>query len=181
MKQWVLIFIAIAIGIFGISPCLAQNGSGFSVAPSKLEITVSESGASRVYVYITSEFDGELVTGVEGVPFRVQPERISVSRDDRNRKIELTISSETDIKEGEYTGKLTFLANTGKNIVYGIKIDILIKKISGVGFVTELFDQITGKSTGGTGRNYTVIAVLVVAVLAALVIGIFVGRRFRRD
>jgi hypothetical protein len=180
MTKWVLLVAAVVMAVFAVSPCLAQDGRGFSVAPTGLEVTVPGGDGARAYIYITSEFDGELATGVEGIPFRVEPASIPVTRGDSSRKVELTVYSQPGVAEGDYAGKLTFLTGAGKNVAYGIKIDIVVKKTSGVGFVAEIFDRITGKSPG-TGRNYTVIIILAVAVVVALAVGILIGRRFRRD
>lgn len=178
--QAILVVAIVAVGSRGISPCLAQGGSGFSVAPTQLNVTISEGGSSVAYVYITSYFDGVLNTNTEGIPFRIEPESIPVSRNDRNQKTKLAILSNSDIKEGEYSGKVTFLADTGGNVLYGIKVDIVIKKVKAEGFLSKVVDNIIGTTTDTTGRKNIFVAVTTAAFLVVLVLIIYFAKKSRQ-
>jgi hypothetical protein len=172
-----IVFCASVIALFIYPQAPADSAGGFSVSPSKLEVTVSDDGSSPVSVYITSSFDGELVTGKEDIPYRIEPASVTVSSRDINRKVELTIYNDSGMEPGEYSGKLTFLAYTGTNIAYGIKVDILVKQIKGKGPAQGFFDEITGKN----GPKYLVIVIAVAAVAVALVTGILIGRRSKKS
>jgi hypothetical protein len=181
MKKWMLATIVV-VSILGTLAGPVQGSGGFSIAPSKLEVTVSENSSVPVYVYLTSSFDGELIIGKEDIPYRVEPASITVSSHDVNRKVELTIYNDTAVEAGEYPGKLTFLAYTGKNVAYGIKADILVRQVENKGSIQKLIDRITGKNDNGTtGTNYLLVAVAVIVVLAVLMVGIVIGRKSRKS
>jgi hypothetical protein len=150
----------------------AEDGRGFSVSPAKLEATVREGDTSPAYVYITSYFSGSLVVGTEGIPFRVDPESIPVNSTDRGRKVELTIHGSPSIKAGQYPGKLTFLAYAGSSVAYGVKVDITVTQ-RGSDVSPASIDRLT---EGGWGT----IVVLVATALAALLVGVLIGRRLKR-
>jgi hypothetical protein len=172
MTKWILAAIAIATCLSGISPRLVRADSGFSVAPAKLEVTVAEGESSPAYVYITSDFSGDLMIGTEGIPFRADPGSIAVNSTDRDRKVELSIHGNPSARGGEYRGKLTFLAYAGDNVAYGVKVDILVTQIGGAASSKGFIDQLTG-------RGSVTIAISVMAALAALLVGVLVGRRSR--
>jgi hypothetical protein len=174
MDKWILAAIAIGMCLSGISARSVQADSGFSVAPAKLEVTVTEGDSSLVSVYVTSDFSGDLIVGTEGIPFRVDPGSIAVNSTDRDRRVELSIQGNPSAKGGEYPGKLTFLAYAGNNVAYGVKVDILVTQIGGGGSSEGFIDQLTG-------RDSVTIAISVVAALAALLVGVVIGRRSRRN
>jgi hypothetical protein len=163
MVKAVYPLLLVAVAIFGMLPSVVLGSSGFTVAPSRLEITVPEHGSSTAYVYITSHLDGELIVGTEDIPFRVEPETIPVSSVDKNKKVELQIYGDPAVGGGKYTGKLTFLALTDENLALGIKIDVYITKISEKGFI----------------ERYIVIIAAVAAMVVAIIIGILIWRRGR--
>lgn len=173
MKKWGLAAIAIAVCLSGMSLRLAQADSGFSVAPATLEVTVTEGGTSLAYVYVTSDFSGDLTIGTEGIPFRVEPESIAVNSADHDRKVELSIHGDPSTRGGEYPGKLTFLAYAGENVAFGVKVDILVTQIGGDGSSEGFIDRLTG-------RDSVTIMISVIAALAALLVGVSIGRRTRR-
>jgi hypothetical protein len=183
MKKRILFAITGLVFICQILPGMVVADSGFSVAPARLEVTVPENGSSHVYIYIYSQFDGEIAVGTEDIPFRVEPERIAVNSTDKNKKVELIIHGDPALEAGEYAGKLTFLGLTGKNVAYGVKIDVRITQIrEPTGVVAE--SEPGGMAPGMTeteGQSYLIIVIAaVIAVLIALGIGILVGRRLRR-
>ncbi|MBN2074181.1 MAG: hypothetical protein JW762_01385 [Dehalococcoidales bacterium] len=73
-------------------------------------------------MYITSDHNGELIIGVEDLPFRIEPSTIPVKSIDEHKRVELRIFGDSSLEEGEYSGKLTFLAYSGNNIANGIKV-----------------------------------------------------------
>ena len=181
MKKWMLAVFMVAVSLLGSLAGPVQGSGGFSVAPSKLEVTVSENGSSAVYVYITSSFDGQLVIGQEDLPYRVEPASIQVSSQDINRKVELTVINDSAADTGKYSGKLTFLAYTGLNVAYGIKVDILVTQTGDKSSVQKFIDRITGKNADGTtGFNWVIITVIIIVILAVLMVGIVIGVKIRR-
>jgi len=173
MKKWIVAAVGIIVCLSCMSPRLLKADNGFSVAPAKLEVTVTEGDSSLADVYITSYFTGNLIIGTEAIPFRVDPGSIAVNSTDRDRKVELSIHGNPSTKAGEYPGKLTFLAHAGNNVAYGVKVDILITQIGGAGSSRGFIDQLTA-------RDSVTIAISVMAALAALLVGVLIGRRLRR-
>jgi hypothetical protein len=186
MRKFIFYTAVVAVAIFGMLPGIVLGSSGFTVSPARLEVTVPESDSRPAYVYITSYFDGELIVGTESIPFRVEPETIPVSSTDRYKKVELLIYGDPAVEEGEYTGKLTFLALTGKNVAFGIKVDIFITQTGEKSpikkFISRIGEQASiDKLIEATGKNYVFIIAAVVVVLVALVIGILIGRKSRNS
>jgi hypothetical protein len=174
------VFETVSLG--AASPAGGPPG-GFSIAPPALEVTLDGDESSPVYVHITSRFDGELTVGTEGVPFRVGPEKIAVGSADTDRVVELTVYDDPSVSSGEYSGKLTFLAATGSNLAFGIKLSLSVKKES-QGFVAEFLgwfgdNSTLGKIVATTGKNY-IIVVAVAGVVIALAIGVFIGRKTKK-
>ncbi len=173
----------------GASPVLAQDGGGFSVSPPRLDVTITEKGRADVDVYLTSYFEGDILIGIEGLPYQVQPESIRVTHGDVNRKITVTLVNTAGTAPGEYDGKLTFLAYVGKNVAFGIKVDIAITQLAAGQADTKTTALETADKPGETadsvpapGRSYIVYiiigAVLAVAlILTAFVLGVGIGRR----
>ena len=159
-----------AIVIFGTWSGIVLGDSGFRIAPSELELNVGENDSGTASVYITSDFNGQLITGVEDIPFHVNPGRIDVTDRDVNKKVALTLYCDRDLEEGVYAGKVTFLANTGTNVAYGIKMNVRITRTSDIDNEMSAVD---------TNNDNNVIIYAVIGVLVALVIGIFIGRKFR--
>lgn len=154
----------LGVAVLGTLPGVVLASSGFAVAPARLDVAVPERGTASAYVYITSHLDGELLIDTEGIPFRVEPESISLSNTDRNREVELLIHADPAVPGGEYTGKLTFLALGDGNLALGIKIDVSITKAGGKGFV----------------ERYIAVIGAVLGVLVVVIIGILIWRRGRR-
>ena len=168
-KEW--IFLIILTGYVCISPCTA-SATGFAVGPPSINLTVPVDGENTVVVYVTShDYNGEVVVGTENIPFRVSPEVIQLSDTDENRRIELTFCGNRSVKEETYSGKLTFLGSTEKNIVGGVKIKVAVTQVSRAGA-----GGIQGSIVNALRANSTVIFGAFV-VMVSLVIGIGIGRR----
>lgn len=103
----------------------------FMVGPSSLSISLQKGSPATASVYVTSDFDGELVVGTQGLPFAVKPARIEVSSADENREILLTLQANGPLEETHYAGAITFLAYSGDNIGYGIRVktDIIVESV----------------------------------------------------
>lgn len=81
---------------------------------------------ARAKVYITSDVTGQLIVGKENLPFRIEPSRINITKDDVNLPVELTFYGNETLEAGVYEGKVTFLAYTGGFVAVGIKIRVKI-------------------------------------------------------
>jgi hypothetical protein len=112
-------------------PLVSAAEAGFAIGPPSLKVELPADGSSKVTIFVTSEVDGELVVGSEGIPFRVEPDRIPITNGDRYREIELTLYGDESQAEGHYTGKLTFLIYTSETVAYGVKLDAEITQING--------------------------------------------------
>ena len=162
--------IAAVIVVFYAWTGPALGNGGFTVAPAEVETEIDYENGGTAYVYITSDFNGELATGIEGIPLEVQPGIIAVSDEYVNKKVELTFSGADKLKENDYTGKLTFLARTGTNIAYGVKVNI---------HVTVTGERIDARGIWAIIKDNYVIIVAVLGVVAALAVGVFIGRKTR--
>jgi hypothetical protein len=162
------IVIAVVFGV-GLGPVKADEG--IKIAPARLQIILGEDDSGTAVVYITSGFSGQLAIGTEDLPFRVEPESIAINDTDVNKKVELVLYATSGLEEREYRGKLTFLTRTGSNVAYGIKLNITI---------TVGPDQSDGRGIlGFISDNYLVI-ILIIAVMAALAVGVIIGRKYRK-
>jgi len=175
MKKCVMAALVIAVALLGMLPGMTRGESGFTVAPAEIDVTVYGDGGSTAYVYITSQFDGELIVDTEGMPYRVEPGRVRVSSTDENRKVELAVLAEPGVEAGVYTGKLTFLAYTGTNVAYGIKMAFSVTQVNEEGASGPFLD----KTIDAVADNYLII-VAVAGVLVALLTGVLIGRKWKR-
>lgn len=170
-KEWM--FLIILTVYVCISPCIA-SATGFAIGPPSINLTVPVDGDNTVVVYVTShDYNGEVVVGTENIPFRVSPEVIQLSDTDENRRIELTFYGNTSVKEETYSGKLTFLGSTEKNIVGGVKIKVAVTQISSAdagagGIQGSIVDSLRANST---------IIIGTLLVMLSLILGIGIGRR----
>ncbi|MBC2698786.1 MAG: hypothetical protein HF976_06425 [ANME-2 cluster archaeon] len=170
-KEW--IFLIILTGYVCAVP-FAASATGFAVGPPSINLTVPVDGENTIVVYVTShDYDGEVVVGTENIPLRVSPKVIQLSDTDENRRIELTFYGNRSVKEETYSGKLTFLGSTEKNIVGGVKIKVAVTQISradaGAGGIQgSIIDSLRANST-------VIIGTLLVMV--SLILGIGIGRR----
>lgn len=181
-KEWM--FLIILIVYFCIVP-YAASATGFAVGPPSINLTVPVDGENTAIVYVTShDYNGEVVVGTENIPFRVSPEVIQLSNTDENRRIELTFYGDRSVKEQTYSGKLTFLGSTEKNIIGGVKIKVAVNHTSHASNLYHStasipFDAdaggIQGSIVGSLQANSTIIWTLIVMV--SLILGIVIGRR----
>ena len=175
MKKGALVAILAVLILLLTLPSVALGSAGFAIGPPSISVTVPDDGESTAYVYVTSGFDGKIVVGTENIPFRVEPETITVSSTDQNRKVELTFYGDKSIEEWTYSGKLTFLAYTNGNVACGVKINAEVTQV--VQAQVEPAEEEAGNSfLDGIKDNYLVI-LLSLLVIVALLGGIMIGRR----
>jgi len=175
MKKSVLAAVLAILILLLASPSVALADGGFAVGPPSISVTVPADGESTAYVYITSGFDGEIVIGAEDIPFRVEPETISASSIDQNKKVELTFYGDKSIEEGTYPGKLTFLAYSDNNVAYGVKLKADVTQVGRAG------EESGGNSLFSTIKDNHVLVILSLLVVVALLVGIMIGRTIRRE
>jgi hypothetical protein len=178
MKKRVLVAVLPVLILLLAFPSIVMGDSGFTVGPPSINVTVPADGESTAHVYITSGFDGEIDVGTESIPFRVEPETISVSNTDNNRRVELTFYGDESIEEGAYSGKLTFLAHTGDNVAYGVKIKVNVTQVGN----NEQVSQVTPpreeeNSLSGTIKDNYVAVIIGILVVIALILGIMLIRK----
>ena len=88
-------------------------------------------GSNSTTVYITSDgLMGELIVGKEDLPFRIEPSRINMTRDEVNVPVEITFYGNETLEPGVYEGMVTFIAYTGGFVAVGIKIRATINLLS---------------------------------------------------
>jgi hypothetical protein len=178
MKKRVLVAVLPVFILLLAFPSIVMGDSGFTVGPPSINVTVPADGESTAHVYITSGFDGEIDVGTESIPFRVEPETISVSSTDNNRRVELTFYGDESIEEGTYSGKLTFLAHTGDNVAYGVKIKANVTQVGN----NEQVSQVTPprekeNSLSGTIKDNYIAVIIGILVVIALILGIMLIRK----
>jgi hypothetical protein len=173
-KKVFFLILAIAILSNTVGSCRAIDKSGFAVGPTQLLVTTFENSSNSTYVYITSYVDGELAVGTENLPFRIEPETISIESSDQNRKIHLTVHGNTSLSSGQYNGKLTFLFYTANNVAHGVKINTTI-----VQTVPERVPNWLDNIIDWFIRNGLVV-VAIAGVVVALTFGFFIGKKSKK-
>ncbi len=103
------------------------------IGPPSFEMDLQMDGSNSTMVYVTSDgLTGELIVGKETLPFRVDPPKVNMTRDDVNGPVELTFYGNETLEPGVYEGKVTFLAYTGGFVAMGIKIRVKINLLGEV-------------------------------------------------
>lgn len=175
MKRNIFTALLVLIIAMLMLPGVVLGADSFTVGPAALDIQLDEDGNGTTSVYVSSTFDGELVVGVEGIPVKVEPEKIKVTSNDQSRKVDLVLRGDKSFEEKPYSGKLTFLAYTGDNVAYGVKIKANVTMQP-----AEPEEEEPSKSRiTDAFRSNTLIIVLIVLVIVALAAGILIGRKRR--
>ena len=103
------------------------RAEALGIGPPSFELDLRMDGSNSTTFYITSDgLNGQLIVGMEGLPFRVDPPRVNMSKGDVNVPVELTFYGNDTLEPGVYEGKVTFLAYTGGFVAVGIKIRVKI-------------------------------------------------------
>src|SRR4030042_2577898 len=93
------------------------------IGPPSFELDLQIDGLNSTTFYVTSDgLTGELIVGREGLPFRLEPSRINMTKGEVNVPVKLTFYGNGTLEPGVYEGKVTFLAMTGGFVAVGIKI-----------------------------------------------------------
>jgi hypothetical protein len=172
MKRFLITAILACLALFLVLPCVALASDSFTVGPTSVNITTPQDGTGTVDVYITSNFDGKLIVGTENLPFTVEPKEINVTSTDQNKKVHLSLKGNASAEQGQYSGKITFLAYSGGNVAYGVKIKANVTQTAPEGVAKRIAKALQA--------NYILIIVCF-AVLAALVVVIVVRRRTKKQ
>jgi hypothetical protein len=139
---------ALVILILLIIPVSATASGGFAVGPPHIEVKVPANGNGSALVYITSQVDGQLVIGTEGIPFLVEPSTVKISSTDEYREIELRFYGNGTVKAGQYSGHITFLLYTSNTLAYGVKINADVTQIGLGGVAEHMSEYILGGIIG---------------------------------
>ena len=106
------------------------RADALGIGPPSFEMDLQMDGSNSTKFFITSDgLSGELIVGMEDLPFRIEPLRINMSSGDANTPVELTFYGNATLDPGVYEGKVTFLAMTGGNVAVGIKIKAKINLV----------------------------------------------------
>ena len=115
------------------------RAEALGIGPPSFELDLQMDGSNSTTFYITSDgLTGELIVGKEGLPFRIEPSQINMTKDDVNAAVELTFYGNETLDPGVYEGKVTFLAMTGGFVAMGIKVRA---KINLLGDVVEVQEE----------------------------------------
>jgi len=99
------------------------QADAIGIGPPSFELDLQIDGSNSTTFYINSDgLEGQLIVGMEDLPFRIDPPRINMSKDDVNVPVELTFYGNETLESGVYEGKVTFLAMTGGFVAVGVKI-----------------------------------------------------------
>jgi len=124
-------FLFFIILIVSTIPLPKANALG--IGPPSFEIDLQVGGSNSTTFYITSDgLEGQLIVGMENLPFRFDPPRVNMSKNDVNAPVEITFYGNETLEPGVYEGKVTLLAYTGGSIAMGIKIKAKINLLDEV-------------------------------------------------
>jgi len=105
--------------------------NALGIGPPSFELNLQMDGSNSTTVYLLSDgLEGELIIGRENLPFRVEPSKINMSKEDNYRPVELTFYGNETLEPGVYEGMVTFIAYTGGFVAVGIKIRAKINLLS---------------------------------------------------
>ena len=117
------------------------HAEALGIGPPFFDLDLQIDGSNSRKFYITSDgLEGQLIVGMEDLPFRVEPLTINISRSDVNLPVEITFYGNETVDPGIYEGKITFLASTGGFVTVGIKIKATIN-------LFELVPEVPGTVT----------------------------------
>ena len=115
------------------------QADALGIGPPSFELNLQIDGSNSTTFYVTSDgLEGQLIVGMEDLPFRVDPPRVNITSGDVNVPVELTFYGNETLDPGVYEGKVTFLAMTGGFVAVGIKVRA---KINLLGEVVEVQEE----------------------------------------
>ena len=79
------------------------RADALGIGPPSFEMELQMDGSNKTKFYITSDgLSGELIVGMEDLPFRIEPLRINMSSGDANTPVELTFFGNGTLDPGVY-------------------------------------------------------------------------------
>ena len=106
-----------------VSTMPVPQADALGIGPPSFELNLQMGGSNSTTVYLLSDgLEGKLIIGCENLPFRVEPSKINMSKEDNYRPVELTFYGNETLEPGVYEGMVTFIAQTGGFVALGIKI-----------------------------------------------------------
>ena len=151
-----------------LTACTCLPGAhGLGIGPPSLSVTVPADGFNTTTVYVTADgLSGNLFIGTEGNQFKVEPERFTLSPDDVNVPLKLTIYGNETLTPGLYVEKLTFIAFSSGSVAVGIKVKAEI--------------EVTEPAKGFTLLGLSMVQLLGLAGLLILIVLLYLYRgRFK--
>jgi len=121
------------------------RAEALGIGPPSFELDLQMDGSNSTTVYLLSDgLEGELVIGSENLPFRVEPSKIKMSKEDHYRPVDITFYGNETLEPGVYEGLVTFVAQAGGFVALGIKISV---KINLLGEAQEIQEEEPEKGT----------------------------------
>ncbi len=116
-----------------VSTMPLPKAEALGIGPPSFELNLQMDGSNSTTIYLLSDgLEGELVIGRENLPFRVEPSKINMSKEDNYRPVELTFYGNETLEPGVYEGMVTFIAQTGGFVALGIKLKAKINLLGEV-------------------------------------------------
>jgi len=125
MKQFIAVFIGVVLVLLCAAPVLA---AGFSLSPAEVEFDVPADGSTTVE-FLVYDFTGDFDISLEDIPLRVEPEKVSVTASAEGTPVELTFYGDESLSSQVFKGKIVFLASSGGNIAFGVKVIATVNHI----------------------------------------------------
>jgi len=126
MKKLLAILAAVMLALLCATPALA---AGFSLSPAEVEFDVPADGSTEVE-FLVYDFGGDLDISLEDIPLRVEPETVSVAASEEGTPIELTFYGDESLGSQVFRGKIVFLASSGGNVAFGVKVIATVNHIA---------------------------------------------------
>ena len=127
MKKFIAVFIGVALLLLCATPALA---AGFSLSPAEVEFDVLADSSSTVE-FLVYDFGGDLEVSLEDIPLRVEPEKVSVVASAEGTLVELTFYGDESLGSKVFKGKIVFIASSGGNVAFGVKVIATVNHIAG--------------------------------------------------
>ncbi|MEJ2739130.1 MAG: hypothetical protein P8105_04780 [Dehalococcoidia bacterium] len=172
-KSIFLTLLIIMVTAVLVLPGAILADGGFTIGPAAVNIELDENGNGETFVYVSSTFDGELVVGVEGIPVTVEPQKIKVTKTDVSKRLNLILHGDESFESKPYSGKLTFLAYSGTNVAYGVKIKANVT-------AAPVQPELPEEKEAGVFDNQMLMIVLIVLLLIIIVLLAFIMISRRR-
>ena len=125
MKKLIAVLAGVILALLCAAPALAQ---GFSLSPAEVEFDVPIDGSATVE-FLVYDFGGDFDINLEDIPLRVEPETVSVAASEEGTPIELTFYGDESLDSEVFKGKIVFLASSGGNVAFGVKVKTTVNHI----------------------------------------------------